>query len=71
MARSRTLSKNAYHEELKPISDVDKECIDKHESDREILQYDSDDASVEREENDNEESMNLGRVFETSNPNSF
>ena len=71
MARSRTLSKNAYYEELKPISNVDKEYIDEHESDCKILQYDSDEASVESEESDNEESLNLGRVFEISNENSF
>ena len=71
MARSRTLSKNAYYEELKPISNVNKEYIDEHESDSEILQYDSDEASVESEERGNEESLNLGRVFETSNENLF
>ena len=71
ITRSRTLSKNAYYEELKPISNVDKEYIDEHESDREILQYDSDETSVKSEESDNEESLNLGRVFETSNENSF
>ena len=65
------MSKNAYYAELKPISNVDKEYIDEHESDSEILQYDSDEASVESEESDNEESLNLGRVFETSNENSF
>ena len=42
MARSGTLSKNAYYKELKPISDVDKEYIDEHESNSEALQYDSD-----------------------------
>ena len=67
IARSGTLPKNADYEELKPISNVDKECIDEHESDSGILQYDSDEASVESEESDNEESLNLGRVFETSN----
>ena len=71
MARSRTLSKNAYYEELKPINDVDKEYIDEHESDSKILQYDSDKANVESEECDNEELLNLGRVFETSNTNLF
>ena len=63
MSRSGTLSKNAYYKELKPISNVDKEYIDEHESDSLILQYDSDEASVESEESDNEESLNLGRVF--------
>ena len=67
MARSGTLSKNAYYEELKPISNVNKEYFDEHESDSEILQYDSDEASVDSEESDNEESLNLGTVFETSN----
>ena len=51
---SRTLSKNAYYKELKPISVADKECIDEHESDSEILQYDSDEASVERDKSHNE-----------------
>ena len=55
----------------KPISNVDKEYIDKHESHNEILQCDSDEASVESEENDNEESPNLRRMFEKSNENSF
>ena len=55
MARSGILSKNAYYEELKPINNVDKECIDEHESDSEILQYDNDKASVECEGSDNEE----------------
>ena len=71
MARSGTLSKNAYYEELKPISDVEKEYIDEHESDSEILQCGSDEASAESEESDNEESLNLGRAFEISNTNSF
>ena len=66
---STSLSINAYYEKLKPISNVNKEYIDEHESDSEILQYDSDEASVESEESDNEESLNLGRVFETSNEN--
>ena len=56
MARSGTLPENAYHEELKPISDADKEYSDKHESDSEILQYDSDDTNFESEESDIEES---------------
>ena len=47
MARSGTLPENSYNEELKPINDADKEYSDEHESDSEILQYDSDDASVE------------------------
>ena len=63
MARSKTLSKNAYYEELKPICNADKEYIHEHESDSAILQYDSDEASVEKEESDNEELLNLGRVF--------
>ena len=67
MARSGTLSKNAYYEELKLINNVDKEYIDEHESDSAILLYDNDEASVESEESGNEESLNLGRVFETSN----
>ena len=67
MARSETLSKNAYYEELKPTNNVDKEYIGEHESDSTILQYDSHEASVESEESGNEESLNLGRVFETSN----
>ena len=71
MGRSGTFSKNAYYEELKPISDVDKEYTDEDESDNEVLQYDSDEASVKSEESDNEESLNLGRVFEISNENSF
>ena len=57
------LSKNAYYKELIPVSNVDKEYIDEHESDSVIVQYDSDEASVESEESDNEESLNLGRVF--------
>ena len=71
MARSGTLSKNAYYAELKPISNVDKEYIDEHESHNEILQCDSYEASVESEVDDNEESLNLGRVFEKPNENSF
>ena len=55
MARSGILSKQAYYEELKPISDVNKEYIDEHESNSEILQYDNDKASVNSEESDNEE----------------
>ena len=62
--------KNAYYKELKPISDVDKEYIDEHESNSEALQYDSDEASVESEESDNKQSLNLESVFETSNENS-
>ena len=57
---------NTYYEELKPISNVDKEYIGEHESDSKILPYDSDEASVESEESDNEESLNLVRVFEIS-----
>ena len=71
IARSRTLSKNAYYEELKPISNVDKEYTGEHESDSKILLYDSNEARVESEETSNEGSLNLERVFETSNENSF
>ena len=71
MAKRGPLSKNAYYKELKPISDLNKECFDENESDSEILQYHSDKASVESEERDNGESMNLGRVFEATNANSF
>ena len=39
-----------------------------HENDSEILQYSD---SVESKESDNKESLNLGRVFETSNQNIF
>ena len=39
-----------------------------HENDSEILQYSD---SVESKESDNKESLNLGRVFETSNQNMF
>ena len=53
--KKRNFVKNAYYEELKPINNVDKECIDEHESDSEILQYDNDKASVECEGSDNEE----------------
>ena len=63
MASSGTLSKNTYYEELKPISDVDKEYIDEHQSDSKILLYDSEPASVESEESDNEEPLNLGSVW--------
>ena len=56
MVRSRTLPENAYNEELKPISDADKEYTDEHERDNEILQYDRNDVSVESEESDIEES---------------
>ena len=71
IVRSGLLTEKAYYEELKPISDVDKEYSDEHESDSEILQYDSDEASVESKKSDDEESLNLGRVFETSNENAF
>ena len=37
IARSETLLENPYYEELKPISDEDKEYDDEHENDREIL----------------------------------
>ena len=59
MARSRTLPEKAYYKELKPISDAYKEYSDVHEKDTEILQYDSDKASVKNEENDNEKSLNV------------
>ena len=62
---------NGYYEELKPINDADKKYSDEHESDSEILQYDSDEASLEWKEIDNEESLSLRRVFETSNENLF
>ena len=68
---SRSLPKKTNYEELKPISDADKEYRDGHESDSEILQYDSDEGSVESKESDNGESLNLERVFETSDENSF
>ena len=71
MTRSETLPENAYYKELKPIGDADKEYSDEHESDSEILQYDSNEASVETEESDNKKSVNLRRVFETSNENTL
>ena len=71
MARTGTLPENAYYEELKPISDADKEYSEEHESDSKILQYDSEEASVVSKESDNEESLNLKRVFEASNENWF
>ena len=71
IVRSGVLPEKAYYEELKPISVVDKEYSDEHESDSEILQYDSDEASVESKKSDDEESLNLGRMFKTSNENSF
>ena len=54
-----------------PISDADKEYGDEHESDSKILQWDREEASVVSKESDNEESLNLGRVFEASNENWF
>ena len=57
MARGVTLPDNAYLEELKPVSGADKEYIDKHESDSEIVQYDIDKASVESEESDSYQSL--------------
>ena len=45
-----------------------KEYSDERKSDSEILQYDSTD-SVESEGSDSQESLNVGRVFETSNEN--
>ena len=57
MARSVTLPENAYHKELKPISGADKEYIDEHESDSEIVQYDIGKASVESEESHNYQSL--------------
>ena len=71
IGRSGALSKNTYYEELRPISDVDKEYIDEHESHGKILQYDSDEGSVKSEESDHEESLNLGKGFEASKENSF
>ena len=71
MTISETLPECAYYEELKLVSDKEKECSDEHQSDIEILQYNSDETSVENEESDNEEPLNLGRVFETSNGNAF
>ena len=71
MARSRNLPENAYYEELKQIIDADKEYSDGNESYGEVLQYDSKEGSIEREESDNKQSLNLGRVFETSNENTF
>ena len=65
MARSRNLPENAYYEELKQIIDADKEYSDGNESYGEVLQYDSKEGSIEREESDNKQSLNLGRVFET------
>ena len=69
IARNATLPENAYYEELKLISDTGKEYCDKH--DREILQFDSDEASVKSEESDNNESLSSGRVFETLNENTL
>ena len=65
------MPENAYHEEFKLISDADKEYNDEYESDRETLQYDSDEASVESEESDNNESLNSGRVSEKLNQNTL
>ena len=62
IARNATLPENAYHEELKLYSD-------KH--DREILQFDSDEASVESEEKDNIKSLNSGRLFVALNENTL
>ena len=59
------------YKELKPISDVDKEYSDDHQSNSQILQCDNDEASVKSEESYSEESLNLGKVFETSNENAF
>ena len=50
MARKRTLPETAYHVERKPISDADKEFSNEYESDTDILEYDSGEASVESEE---------------------
>ena len=64
-SRVRKFARKWYYDKLKAISDANKEYSDEHERGSLILQYDRD-ASVESEENDNEESLNLGRVFETS-----
>ena len=71
MERSGTLQENEYCKGLKLVSDVDKEYIDKHKSDRKVLQCDRDEASVESEESHNEELLNLARVFEASKENLF
>ena len=71
MTRSETLPENAYFKDLKPIGDADKEYSDEQESDSEILQYDSNEASAETEESDNKKSVNLRKVFETSNENTL
>ena len=65
------MPENAYYEELKQIIDADKEYSDGNESYGEVLQYDSKEGSIERGESDNKQSLNLGRVFETSNENTF
>ena len=51
------MPENAYHKEFKPISGADKEYIDEHESDSEIVQYDIGKASVESEESHNYQSL--------------
>ena len=71
MARSRNLPENAYYEELKQIIDADKEYSGGNESYGEVLQYDSKEGSMESKESDNKQSLNLERVFETSNENTF
>lgn len=45
--------------------------LSENESDNKIPQYDSDEATVVRKESDNEESLNLERVFQAPNENSF
>ena len=45
--------------------------MSENESDNKIPQYDSDEATVVRKESDNEESLNLERVFQAPNENSF
>lgn len=62
---------NWYYEELKSINDGNKEYSDNHEGVSEILHYVGDEAIIKSEKSDNEESLNLVRVFETSNENSF
>ena len=40
-----------------------KKHSDEHDADREILRHDSDEASADSEESDNQQSLNLGRVL--------
>ena len=71
IARGGTFPEHPYYQELKPVSNADNEYSDEHESDSKILQYNNDKTRVESQESDNKESLNLGRVFETSNENTF